>query len=103
MSTDSSSREFLYRFKCCPHKVAHSKGYGIYHSGPGAGNETSCPCPTGLVELNRGIKDISPKHLCPECEKTYRRLHPGIGARLTPRWILERRGKGKRNNGYVRL
>ncbi|QSZ33703.1 hypothetical protein DSL72_005274 [Monilinia vaccinii-corymbosi] len=94
-SSESSPTLFLYGFKHCPHLVAHGPTCGLYHSGLGAGNRTTCACPPGLVELKRGVRDLFPKHLCPACEKEHRRIHPGIGARLTPRWILERRGKGK--------
>lgn len=100
MTSQTSSTEHLYGFKHCPHKVAYSNSCGIYHSGLGAGSRTTCACPPRLVELNRGIQDMFPKDLCPKCEKEYRRIHPGLGARLTPRWILERKMKGK---GYVRL
>ncbi|CCD46259.1 predicted protein [Botrytis cinerea T4] len=104
MSTESPPTKFLYGFKYCPHKIAHTNSCGIYHSGLGSGNRSSCPCPPGLVKLNREVRDFFPKHLCPDCEREYRRLHPGICARLTPRWILERKGKGKgRGSGYERL
>ncbi|KAF7939574.1 hypothetical protein EAE99_001379 [Botrytis elliptica] len=95
MSTESQPPEFLYGFKHCPHKVAHGNSCGVYHSGLGSGNRSTCACPPGLVKLNREVRDLFPKHLCPACEKEYFRLHPGIAARLTPRWILERKSKGK--------
>ncbi|KAF7900356.1 uncharacterized protein EAF01_007658 [Botrytis porri] len=46
--TDPLPSEFLYGFKYCPHKIAHGNTCGIYHSGLGSGNRSTCACPPGL-------------------------------------------------------